>query len=97
MDLKDLITAAANAVEAQEPHADIKALVEHCKEARQHVKDRHYGNTAEREQLAQKLAASTPEFQRAVALTEIALAEELADDNARRARIRAENPSFFKD
>jgi hypothetical protein len=93
MDLKDLISAAANAAGAQAPHADIKVLVEHCKEARQHVKDWHYGNTVEREQLAQKLAASTPEFQRAVALTQEALAEELADDNVRRARIRAENPS----
>lgn len=97
MDLKDLITAAANAAGAQEPHADITALVEHGKEARQHVWDWHYASTAERERLAQKLASSPPEFQRAVAVTEKALAEELADDNARRERIRAENPSFFKD
>ncbi|UZX42348.1 hypothetical protein A6U84_03290 [Agrobacterium sp. 13-2099-1-2] len=97
MDIKDLITAAANAAGAQEPHADIAALVEHAKEARQHVWDWHYAGTAERGRLAEKLAASPPEFQRAVAVTEKALAEELADSSARRARIRAENPSFFKD
>lgn len=97
MDIKDLITAAANAAGAQEPHADISALVEHGKEARQHVWDWHYAGTAERKRLAEKLTASTPEFQRAVAVTEKALAEELADSSARRARIRAENPSLFKD
>lgn len=97
MDLNDLIAAAANAAGAQEPHADIAALVEHGKEARQHVWDWHYAGTAERARLAEKLAASTPEFQRAVSVTEKALAEELADDNARRARVRAENPTFFKD
>jgi|GEM_PF-3650090 len=97
MDLKELISAAANAAGAQSPSADISALVEHGKEARQHVWDWHYASTAERARLAEKLAAATPEFQRAVAVTEKALAEELTDDNARRDRIRAENPSIFKD
>lgn len=97
MDLKDLITAAANAAGEQEPHADISALVSHAKEARLYVWDFHYGNTADRQRLSAKLAESSPEFQRAVAVTEKALAEELADSSARRARIRAENPTHFKD
>ncbi|MVA71485.1 hypothetical protein GOZ81_10400 [Agrobacterium vitis] len=97
MSIKDLITAAANAAREQSPAADVVALVKHGAAARAHVWDRHYGSTAERERLATKLAASTPEFRAAVAATETALADELADDNARRARIRAENPTYFKD
>lgn len=97
MSIKDLISAAADAASQQSPTADVEALVKHGAAARAHVWERHYASTPERERLAQKLAASTPEFQRAVAATEKALAEELADDNARRDRVRAENPSIFKD
>ncbi|WP_296038247.1 hypothetical protein [uncultured Agrobacterium sp.] len=97
MDIKELISAAANAAGAQEPHADISALVEHGAGARAHVWDWHYASTAERVRLAQKLAAASADFQRAVAVTEKAMAEELADDNARRERVRAENPSILKD
>jgi len=97
MDIKNLIAAAADAAVAHEPSADIMALVSHAKDARLYVWDFHYGNTADRERLSAKLAESSPEFQRAVAVTEKALAEELADSSARRARIRAENPTLFKD
>lgn len=68
-----------------------------AKEARLHVWDAHYANPDERARLDAQLAASTPEFQDAVAVIETALAEELADDNVRRARVRRENPDIFKD
>ncbi|MBN7807268.1 hypothetical protein JZX86_18095 [Agrobacterium rosae] len=97
MSIQDLIKAAADAASQQSPAVDVVALVKHGFDARAHVWERHYASTPEREQLAEKLAASTPEFQLAVALTEKALADELADDNARRDRVRAENPSIFKD
>lgn len=97
MSIKDLITAAADVARQQTPAADVVALVKHGAAARAHVWERHYASTPERERLAGKLAASTPEFRAAVEATETALAEELADDNARRDRVRAENPSIFKD
>jgi len=102
MDLKDLISAAADAAEKdaasqQSPAVDVEALKKHGLDARRHVWERHHANEYAREILAQKLAASTPEFQLAVALTEKILADELADDNVRRARALAENPSIIKD
>lgn len=97
MSIQDLIKAAADAASQQSPAAAVLALVKHGAAARAHVWERHYASTAERERLAEKLAASPPEFRAAVAATETALAEELADDNARRDRVRAENPSIFKD
>lgn len=97
MSIQDLIAAAAEAAREQSPAADVVALVKHGAAARAHVWDWHYASAAERERLAEKLAASTTEFRAAVAATEKALAEDLADDNARRDRIRAENPSLFKD
>lgn len=97
MSIKDLIMAAADVASRQSPASDVVALVKHGAAARAHVWERHYASTPERERLAEKLAASTTEFRAAVAATEKALAEELADDNARRDRVRAENPSIFKD
>ncbi len=76
---------------------ELAAVLTHGDEARQHVWDRHYANATLRVRLAERLAASTPEFQAAVAATERVLADELAADNERRARVRAENPDYFKD
>ncbi len=97
MSIKDLITEAVVVASQQSPASDVVALVKHGAAARAHVWERHYASTPERERLAEKLAESTTEFRAAVAATEKALAEELADDNARRDRVRAENPSIFKD
>jgi hypothetical protein len=97
MSIKDLITAAADVARQQTPAADVMALVKHGADARAHVWDWHYASASERVRIANRLASSSPEFQRAVAVIEKALAEELAEDNARRDRVRAENPSFFKD
>lgn len=97
MTIRDLIAAAADAASQQSPAADVLALVKHGAAARAYVWEQHYASTPERERLAEKLAASPPEFRAAVAATETALAEELADDNARRDRVRAQNPSIFKD
>jgi hypothetical protein len=85
-------TAAASATEE-----DPAFLATHGAAARQFVWDRHYAAPSERARLADKLAANSPEFRVAVAATEHVLADELADDNARRARVRADNPTFFKD
>lgn len=91
-DLKSLLADAAQAAAEADDVPE-----EHAAAARQHVWDRHYAEPAARALLAEKLATSTPEFQAAVAATERALAEELAEDNARRARVRAQNPTYFKD
>lgn len=96
-DIKDLLARAAAAAESQPDDSAIAAVLKHGAEARAYVWDSHYASGAERARLDQKLAASTPDFQMAVAATERALAEELADSSARRARIRAENPNYFKD
>lgn len=89
---------AAAAVEQQPTVAskdELSAVLKHGSEARLHVWDRHYASPAERYRLDEKLAASAPEFQAAVAAAERILADELADDNARRARVRAEYPELF--
>lgn len=95
--IKELIARAADAASKTQPDSDLVAVVKHGTAARQHVWERHYAAPAGRIALAEKLAASPADFQAAVAATEHALADELADDNARRARVRAENPTFFKD
>ena len=94
--INDLIERAAAAASSgiDEDHA---SLATHGATARQFVWDRHYAARVERDRLVDKLAASSPEFRAAVAATEHVLADELAEDNARRARLRAENPSYFKD
>ncbi|PWJ84873.1 hypothetical protein C7441_104141 [Pseudaminobacter salicylatoxidans] len=99
-DISELIDAAARAaVEHNGTIADgeLAAVLQHGSDARLHVWDRHYANADERRRLDQKLATSSPEFQSAVAAVERVLAEELADDNVRRARVRAENPGLFKE
>jgi hypothetical protein len=100
MDIDKLIdAAAAAAVESAGTSSDdeLAALLNHGKEARLHVWDAHYANKTERVRLAEKLAASSPEFQLAVAATERILADELAESRARIERIRAENPNLYKD
>lgn len=94
-DIDTLIERAAKAASAIDD--DPAALSTHGAGARQHVWDCHYAAPAERAHLAEKLAESSSEFRAAVAATEHVLADELAEDNARRARVRAENPSYFKD
>jgi hypothetical protein len=98
MDVTELIDAAAKAaVEHNHSPSDgeLAAILKPGSEARSHVWDRHYGTPVERKRLDEKLAASPPEFQAAVATVERVMADELADDNARRARVRAENPNLF--
>lgn len=101
MDIDKLIDAAARAAVEQSActssNDELAAVLEHGQSARSHVWDRHFASSSERRLLDQKLAGSTPEFQAAVAATERVLADELADDNARRARVRAENPNLFKE
>jgi hypothetical protein len=99
MEITELIDAAAKAA-VEHNHSpfddgELAAILKPGSEARSHVWDRHYGTPVERKRLDEKLAASPPEFQAAVATVEHALADELADDNARRARVRAENPNLF--
>jgi len=94
-DINEILSRAVAAAEKTQPGADVQALVKHGAEARAHVWDRHFASTSERECLAEKLAAASPEFQAAVAATENALADELAEDNLRRARVRAANPTHF--
>lgn len=99
MKIDDLIDAASRAAVEHTSgtlaDSEVAAVLKHGSDARLHVWDRHYANADERRRLDQKLAASSPEFQAAVAATERVLAEELAADNARRARVRAENPALF--
>lgn len=76
---------------------EVAAVLKHGSAARFHVWERHFAKADERQRLDEKLAASSPEFQAAVAATERVLAEELADSNARIARVRAEYPNLFKD
>ncbi len=113
MDIDELIDAAARAAvedtasaehaaserEALLEHAasEREALLEHGKEAKHHVWEMHYANATMRAYLHKKLAASPPAFQAAVAAVETILADELAEDNKRRAAIRAEYPTLFKD
>jgi malonyl CoA-acyl carrier protein transacylase len=96
-DIRDLLSRAAEAASKTQPDSDLLAVVKHGDEARRHVWNKHYAAPAERLRLAEKLASASPDFQAAVAATENALAEEIADDNARRARVRANNPTYFKD
>lgn len=95
--IKELIARAAEAADKTEPDGNLLAVVKHGVAARQHVWDRHFATPAERARLAEKLTSAPPDFQAAVAATEHALSEELADSSARRARIRAENPQYFKE
>lgn len=95
--IKELIARAAEAADKTQPDGDLLAVVKHAASARQFVWDQHYASSAERALLDERLAASPPDFQAAVAATERALSEELADSSARRARIRAENPQYFKE
>lgn len=90
-----LLDALAEATGESDDFAELPPAL--AKDARLHVWDAHYATPDERARLDAKLAASSPEFQAAVAVTETALAEELAADNERRARVRRENPSYFKD
>jgi len=87
MDVTELIDAAAKAaVEHNHSPSDdgeLAVVLKHGSEARSHVWDRHYASPAERKRLDERLAASLPEFQAAVATVERVLADELADDNAR--------------
>lgn len=93
--MTDIIQLLAEAAQAAAEATAVPA--EHATAARLHVWDQHYAGPAERTRLAEKLAAASPEFQAAVAATKRALAQDLADDNERRARCRAENPTYFKD
>lgn len=91
---------AAAAVEHQPVAAsadELAAVVKHGTEARLYVWNRHFATRAERVRLDQNLAESTPEFQAAVKATERVLAEELAADSERRARVHAENAEYFKE
>lgn len=101
MNIDELVDAAARAaVESTTgtvTDGELAAVLKHGHEARLAVWDRHFAAPEERRRLDQKLATSSPEFQAAVAATERVLAEELAEDNARRTRVRAENPNLFKD
>lgn len=99
MEIDKLIDAAARAAveHTGSPSQDeLAAVLQHGSAARLHLWERHYASTAERHRLDEKLAASAPEFQAAVAAVERVLADELADDNTRRERVRAENPNLFK-
>lgn len=102
MDIDELIDAAARAAvedpaSAEHATSEREALLEHGKEAKHHVWEMHYANTTMRVHLRKKLAASPPAFQAAVAAVENILADELAEDNKRRAAIRAEYPNLYKD
>ncbi|QNQ40054.1 hypothetical protein [Brucella intermedia] len=90
-----LLDQLAEATAESDDYAELPPAL--AKDARLHVWDAHYANPDQRARLDAKLAASSPEFQAAVAVTETALAEELAANNERRARVRRENPSYFKD
>ncbi|NHT75086.1 hypothetical protein G8E10_04855 [Rhizobiaceae bacterium CRRU44] len=96
-DIKTLLERAESVASKTQPNGDLLAVVKHAASARQFVWDQHYASSAERALLDERLAASAPEFQAAVAATERALSEELTDSSARRARIRAENPQYFKE
>lgn len=97
MNISELIAAAAKAAEKPAVDDELAAVLEHGNEARLHVWDRHYATAAGRRRLDEKLAASSPSFQAAVAATERILADELAADDARRAQIRVDNPTYFQD
>jgi hypothetical protein len=101
MEIDELIDAASRAAvehtTGMVTDSEVAAVLKHGSDARVHVWDRHYANADERRRLDQKLTASPPEFQAAVAAVERVLAEDLAADNARRARVRAENPELFKE
>lgn len=96
MDIAKLIDAAARAAVEHEP-TDLPNHLKPGSEARNFVWDRHYAIDDTRRRLDAKLASATPEFRAAVTSVEQHLAEELAADNARRARVHAENPKLFKD
>ncbi|MDX3928694.1 MAG: hypothetical protein QHC90_23175 [Shinella sp.] len=97
-DLIDKLAAAAVEHQPVAANADeLAAVVKHGTEARLYVWNRHYATRAERVRLDQNLAQSSPEFQVAVKATERVLADELAADNERRARVHAENPDYFKE
>lgn len=93
--IEQLFDRLAEATAESDDYAELPPAL--AKEARLHVWDAHYANPDERARLDAHLAASSPEFQAAVAVTETALAEELAANNERRARVRRENPTYFKD
>lgn len=91
--------AQASIENHSQPDADeeMRSLLEHGKEARLFVSDMRYGTAQDRERLHDKLSKSTPEFKSAVATVRRILADEHAADDVRRARVRKENPTLFKD
>jgi len=100
-EVNELLARAVDAAAAGTPGVasvdEYAALLKHGLDARVHVWDTFYADGKGRVQLNDKLAESSPSFQIAVAATKRALAEQLEDAAARRERVRAENPSLFKD
>ncbi len=88
MNVAELIDAAARAAVEHDPD-DLPDYLRPGSDARLFVFDRQYAD--------KKLAESGPEFQAQVAAVEEHLAEELADNAQRIARVRAEHPEHFKD
>lgn len=96
MNVTELIDAAARAAVEHQPD-DLPDYLKPGSDAREFVFDRQYADKTGHRDLAKKLADSGPEFQAQVAAVEKYLAEELADNAQRIARVRAENPELFKD
>lgn len=99
--IENLIDSIAQASVENHPTSDVdeemRALLEHGKDARIFVSDMRYGSTSERERLHAKLSESPPAFKSAVASVQRIFADEYAADDVRRARVRKENPHLFKD
>lgn len=99
-DFKSLVDEISRLADEREPTAasDVVTLVmTHGKDARHHVWEYHYADNDHRRALEEKLRDSSPEFQKAVAIVENSMAEELAGDRERLRRIRAGNPEYYKD
>ncbi|WP_139384486.1 hypothetical protein [Bosea thiooxidans] len=99
-DFKSLIDDISRLAADREPDGedDVVALVmKYGRDARHHAWEYHFANNDGRRRLEEDLRESSPEFQKAVAIVENSMAEELENDRGRLRRIRAENPEYYKD
>lgn len=99
-DFKSLIDDISQLAAKRESDDSVEAaalVFEYGRDARHYVWEHHYANKDGRRRLEDELRDSSPEFQKTVSIVERLMAEELADDNARRARLRIENPEYYKD
>lgn len=96
MEIDELLDAAAQAA-VEHRAGDVPAHFKPGSDVRCFVWDRHFATPEQNRRLDEKLAESTAEFRDQVAAVERHLADELAADTVRLAKVRVEHPELYKD